>query len=107
MQLCTLSGEPIDPLETDTDTATFIRLHNELVDGIDALFVFVDHPKVEATNNRSERNVRREAEIRKGGRTRKSDKGAHRRSIIMTVLATLNTRFEKFTLNKLLSEVER
>ena len=62
---------------------------------------------MEATNNRSERNVRREAEIRKGGRTSKSDKGAHRRSIIMTVLATLNTRFEKFTLDKLLSEVER
>lgn len=106
-QLCTLAGQPIDPLNTATDTATFIRLQNELVDGINALFVFVEYPEVEATNNRSERNVRREAEIRKGGRTSKSDKGAQRRSIIMTVLATLNTRFEKFTLDKLLSEVER
>ena len=40
------------------------------------------------------------------GRTSKSDHGAKRRSIIMTVLATLNTRFPKFTLDHLLSEVE-
>ena len=82
-------------------------MQNELVQGLASLFVFVEHPEVEATNNRSERNVRREAEIRKGGRTSKSDHGAKRRSIIMTVLATLNTRFPKFTLDHLLSEVER
>jgi transposase len=69
--------------------------------------VFVEYPEVEPTNNRSERNVRREAEIRKGGRTSKSDAGAKRRSILMTVLATLNTRFPKFTLNHLLAEVQR
>jgi len=74
---------------------------------VKSLFVCVEHPEVEATNNRSERNVRREAEIRKGGRTSTSDNGANRRSIIMTVLETLNTRFEKFTLDKLLAEVER
>ncbi len=62
---------------------------------------------MEPTNNRSERNVRREAEIRKGGRTSKTEAGAKRRSIIMTVLATLNTRFPKFTLAQLLAEVER
>ena len=107
INLCALCAQPIDPLKTSTDEATFIRLQNELVKGIESLFVFVEHPEVEATNNRSERNIRREAEIRKGGRTSKSDNGAHRRSIIMTVLATLNTRFEKFTLNKLLAEVER
>jgi hypothetical protein len=107
IKLCTLYGQPIDPVKTASDEATFIRLQNELVDGIESLFVFVEHPEVEATNNRSERNVRREAEIRKGGRTSKSDNGANRRSIIMTVLATLNTRFEKFTLDKLLAEVKR
>lgn len=106
-KLCSRFGQTIDPIKTSTDEATFIRLQNELVNGLDSLFVFVEHPEVEATNNRSERNVRREAEIRKGGRTSKSDNGANRRSIIMTVLATLNTRFEKFTLDKLLSEVKR
>lgn len=105
IKLCTLSGQSIDPVDTSTHEATFIRLQNELINGLKSLFVFVEYPEVEATNNRSERNVRREAEIRKGGRTSKSDNGAKRRSIIMTVLATLNTRLEKFTLDKLLTEV--
>ena len=87
--------------------ATFIHLHNELVDNMDCLFVFVEHPQVEPTNNRSERNVRCEAEIRKGGRTSKSQDGAKRRSIIMTVLMSLRTRFTKFTLTILLKEVEQ
>ena len=52
--------------------------------GIDALFVFVAHPEVEPTHNRSERNVRREAEVRKGGRTSKSESGAKRRGIMMS-----------------------
>ncbi|MEM8809687.1 MAG: hypothetical protein AAGF01_26995, partial [Cyanobacteria bacterium P01_G01_bin.38] len=86
---------------------TFIRLQNELLNGLDVLFVFVVHPQVESTHNRSERNVRREAEVRKGGRTSKTDHGANRRGIIMTVLATLNTRFEHFTLEGLLAEVAR
>jgi transposase len=105
IKLCDRSGQTIDPLKTPTDEATFIRLQNELVKGIESLFVFVEHPEVEATNNRSERNLRPLAEIRKGGRTSKSENGANRRSIIMTVLATLNTRFKKFTLDKLLVEV--
>ncbi|WP_215607623.1 hypothetical protein [Leptothoe spongobia] len=51
--------------------------------------------------------MRREAEVRKGGHTSKTDKGAERRGIIMTVLATLNTRFESFTLETLLAEITR
>ena len=62
---------------------------------------------VEATNNRSERNLRKEAEVRKGGRTSKTQTGAQRRSVIMSVLATLNTRFETFTLDHLLAESAR
>lgn len=105
--LCILQGTPIDKDTTPDPTATFIRLQNELCEGLDCLFVFVQHPTVEATNNRSERNVRREAEIRKGGRTNKSAKGAKRRGVIMTVLASLRTRFTKFTLDILLAEVRR
>jgi hypothetical protein len=105
--LCTLQGTPIDKDTTPDPTATFIRLQNELCEGLDCLFVFVQHPEVEATNNRSERNVRREAEIRKGGRTNKSAKGAKRRGVIMTVLASLRTRFTKFTLDILLAEVRQ
>jgi len=105
--LCTRHGETIDEDTMPDREATFIRLQNELVDNVDCLFVFVEHPQVEPTNNRSERNVRCEAEIRKGGRTSKSEIGARRRSIIMTVLMSLRTRFTKFTLNTLLLEVEQ
>ena len=105
--LCTRYGEIIEKNVTPEHEATFIRLQNELIDNLDRLFVFVEHPEVEPTNNRSERNVRREAEIRKGGRTSKTPAGARRRGVIMTVLASLQTRFAKFTLESLLSEVER
>lgn len=105
--LCTLHGEPIVEGVTSDSMATFIRLQNELCSNLDCLFVFVKHPEVEPTNNRSERNVRREAEIRKGGRTSKTPSGARRRSIIMTVLASLQTRFTHFTLGTLLDEVKR
>jgi transposase len=103
-QLCPRHGEPIDPDETPTHLADFIRLQNELMDNPDCLFVFVEHPAVEATNNRSERNARREAEVRKGARTSKTADGAQRRGVILTVLASLATRFERFTLDNLLCE---
>lgn len=107
LKLCRAAGTPIDKQAMPLHQQTFIRLQNELVNGLDALFVFVVHPQVEPTNNRSERNVRREAEVRKGGRTSKTDNGAKRRGIIMTVLATLATRLERFTLEALLTEIVR
>ncbi len=64
IELCTREGEALEPEQTPAHEASFIRLQNELIKGLDSLFVFVEHPDVEATNNRSERNVRREAEIR-------------------------------------------
>jgi len=105
--LCTRHGETVDESSQSEHEATFIRLQNELVDNLACLFVFVEHPQVEPTNNRSERTVRREAEIRKGGRTSKTPSGAQRRGVIMTVLASLRTRFPRFTLEHLLSEVQR
>ncbi|MBD0345496.1 MAG: transposase [Coleofasciculus sp. Co-bin14] len=104
-ELCSHWQETVNPETMPTHEQTFIRLQHELMGGIDALFVFVANPQVEPTNNRSERNLRREAEVRKGGRTSKTQSGAERRSIIMSVLATLNTRFEQFTLKHLLDEL--
>jgi len=92
---------------TVSHVATFINLQRELADNVDCLFVFVEHPEVEPTNNRSERNVRREAEIRKGARTSKSAAGAKRRGTIVTVFASLQTRIANFTLANMLAEVER
>lgn len=105
--LCTRCEDTIEKNVTPGHEETFILLQRELVTNLDRLFVFVEHPEVEATNNRSERNVRREAEIRKGARTSKSDSGAHRRSVILTVFASLQTRIENFTLSSLLAEVNR
>jgi len=99
------SKPTIDP--TDSSIATFILLQRELADNVACLFVFVEHPKVEPTNNRSERNVRREAEIRKGARTSKTVRGAKRRGTIVTVLASLQTRISNFTLSNVLVEIDR
>ena len=106
-ELCTRHRGTIFPDEIPLHVADFFRVHNELLDNPDCLFVFVEHPTVEATNNRSERNARREAEIRKGARTSKTAAGAQRRGVILTVLASLATRFQRFTLENLLSEVTR
>jgi transposase len=106
-ELCTRVGESTDDEDAPSGQNDFVLLQNELTRNIDCLFVFVEHPEVEPTNNRSERNVRREAEVRKGGRTSKTQRGASRRGIVMTVLATLQTRFKKFTLDVLMDEVQR
>ena len=106
-KLCNRAGQTIDTETMPVHEQTFIRLQNELIKGLDALFVFVVHPQVEPTNNRSERNIRREAEVRKGGRTSKTQAGANRRGVIMSVLASLNTRFQAFTLQALLDEINR
>ena len=92
---------------TADHVTTFILLQRELADNVDCLFVFVEHPEVEPTNNRSERNVRREAEIRKGARTSKTARGAKRRGTIVTVLASLQTRISNFTLSNVLAEIDR
>ena len=105
--LCTRAGTAINSETMTGHEQTFIRLQNELIKGLDSLFVFVSHPQVEPTNNRSERNLRREAEVRKGGRTSKTQKGAQRRGIIMSVLASLNTRLQAFTLQALINEISR
>ena len=89
------------------DDAKFVRLQNELVDHAEKLFVFVLHPEVEATNNRSERQARTEAMARKAARTSKTESGAKRRGVIMSVLASLSKRLEHFTLGSVLAEINR
>jgi len=83
-----------------SDDAKFVRLQNELVDNLENLFVFVLfvlHPEVEATNNRSERQARSEAMARQAARPSKtaSGSGAKRRGVIMSVLASLSKRVER------------
>jgi hypothetical protein len=57
--------------------------------------------------NRSEHQARPEAMARKTARTSKTDAGAQRRGVIMSVLASLSKRMEKFTLGNVLAEINR
>ena len=57
--LCTRQGERIMANETPAFLVDFLRGQNELLENPDCLFVFVETPAVEATNNRSERNAHR------------------------------------------------
>ena len=102
--ICRRYGEVLDD-DAAADDAKFVRLQNELADNVEKLFVFVLHPDVEATNNRSERQARSEAMARKASRTSKSEKGAKRRGVIMSVLASLSKRLGQFTLDSVVSEL--
>lgn len=104
--ICRRYGEVLDK-SAPADEGKFVRLQNELVDNLEKLFVFVLHPEVEATNNRSERQARPEAMARKAARTSKTERGAKRRGIIMSVLASLSKRLKPFTLASVLSEITR
>ena len=64
-------------------------------------------PALEATNNLSERNLRSSAQDRKANRTNKTATGAHRRSVIVSVLESLRANLEVFTLSSVLQEVQR
>jgi hypothetical protein len=104
--ICRRYGEILDDA-APADDAKFVLLQNELVDHTEKLFVFVLHPEVEATNNRSERQARAEAMARKAARTSKTESGARRRGVIMSVLASLSKRMEHFTLGSVLAEINR
>ena len=62
--LCAQAGTPLDNETMSIHEQTFMRLQNELVHGLASLFVFVEYPQVETTNNRSKRIVRKEATVR-------------------------------------------
>lgn len=87
----------------------FAKLVNELMRLVlaEELFTFVEIPEVESTNNRMERALRNPALDRKAGRTNQSAAGAHRRSVIVSVLESLRANLEMFDLSSVLQEVCR
>jgi transposase len=87
----------------------FTNMVNELVRLVMAeeLFLFVLEPEVEATNNLMERELRNPALERKAGRTNKTATGAHRRSVIVSVLRSLQANLEAFSLATVLEEIGR
>jgi hypothetical protein len=107
MVVAAKKNDPQSTLCATSDTeAKLIRLQNQLVEKASCFFVFVCDPSVEPTNNRSERAARPEAMARKAARTSKSDKGAKRRGIIMTVFASLQRRWKDFSLAKIVAAVQ-
>jgi transposase len=97
------------PAELPPPERDFRNLASELTDLLldGELFTFVLHPEVEATNNFTERLQRGPALDRKAGRTNKTAAGAHRRSVIVSVLESLRANLESFTLSRVLEEVQR
>jgi transposase len=71
------------------------------------LFTFVLVPGVEPTNNTLERLLRGSAQDRKAGRTNQTAAGAHRRSVIVSVLESLRVNVKTFNLATVLQEVGR
>ena len=85
----------------------FANLVNELLERVmdEELFTFVLLPHVDPTNNLAERLQRSPAQDRKAGRTSKTAAGAHRRSVIVSVLESLRVNLESFTLANVITEV--
>ena len=98
------STQTMKPHERD-----FMNLANELERLMQAeeLFTFVLIPGVEGTNNSMERKLRDPAMDRKAGRTNKTATGAHRRSVIVSVLESLRANLPKFNLTTVVEEVGR
>ncbi len=87
----------------------FVNLADELIrlSLAEELFTFVLVPEVEPTNNVAERLLRDSAQDRKAGRTNKTAAGAHRRSVIVSVLESLRVNLQVFNLTSVLQEVGR
>jgi transposase len=103
------------PYERDTtpdmkpQERDFTNLVNELMRLLlaEELFTFVLEPGVASTNNFSERILRSPAQDRQAGRTNKTAAGAHRRSVIVSVLESLRVNLQEFNLTTVLEEVHR
>ena len=87
----------------------FANLVEELTQRLfdEELFTFVLYPEVEATNNLAERLQRSPAKDRDAGRTDKVPAGAHRRSVITSVLESLRVNLSPFTLQSVVDEAIR
>ncbi len=95
------------PADAPAGERAFINLNHELLRLAEGneLFLFVLNPAVPATNNAGERAFRFVAGERATGRTSKTDRGAHRRSVLGSVLTSLSMQWKPFTLATLLEYV--
>jgi transposase len=87
----------------------FVNLVHELTERMwdEELFTFVLNPEVDPTNNLAERLQRGPAKDRDAGRTSKTAAGAHRRSVLTSVLESLRVNLLPFTLQSVVDEALR
>jgi len=106
--LCLRYEQPVTP-DRKPPEHEFAKLVNELSRLLlaEELFTFVLVVGVEPTNNSMERELRNPVADRKAGRTNQTEAGAHRRSVIVSVLESLRANLESFTLANVLAEVKR
>ena len=107
-ELCRSHGRGTTP-DMPPHERDFANLVNELTERMfdEELFTFVLNPEVEATNNLAERLQRSPAKDRDAGRTNKTATGAHRRSVITSVLESLRVNLPTFTLQNVVDEAIR
>lgn len=108
-RICTLCGrrEEKIPKQVTKEQREFINLQKRLMRNIDDLFTFVLVPQVEATNNRAERGFRKTAKARNNYQTSKTSRGAHRRSVIASILMSLQQNMPVYSLQSITEEVVR
>ena len=80
------------PTEKDRKQDDTVRLTKRLKRYRDALFTFVDHPKVPSDNNHAEREIRPAVIMRKNSYCNRSESGAHTQAIFMSIYRTLKLR---------------
>lgn len=106
VKLCKRYEEKI-PKKTAKELREFLNLQKRLMRNIDDLFTFVLIPQVEATNNRAERGFRKTAKARNNYQTSKTKHGAYRRSVIGSILVSLQQNLSICTLQSITEEVVR
>jgi hypothetical protein len=92
---------------TPSDVREFRNLQRRLLKYQGSLFTFVLHPEVDPTNNRAEQGLRKTAKARNNYQTSKTKKGAERRSILTSVLTSLQQSLPAFSLSTVIEEVTR
>lgn len=92
---------------TPQDVREFRNLQRRLLRYIDSLFTFVLHPAAEPTNNRAEQGLRKTAKARNNYQTSKTNAGADRRSVLTSILISIQQNLPEFSLRTVIEEVTR
>jgi regulator of replication initiation timing len=93
--------------DTPDDVRKFVNLQKRLIRYQNSLFTFVSHSDVSPTNNRAEQGLRKTAKARNNYQTSKTDRGARRRSVITTVMTSLQQNLSGCSLDTMVEEVTK